>query len=72
MVGFDDSEFQKEFQNLKRLRHRNIVELVGFCNEAEEVVVEFEGNQVAALKMHTALCFEYVGNGSLQKHISGN
>ncbi|PNT63875.1 uncharacterized protein LOC100845829 isoform X1 [Brachypodium distachyon] len=70
MTGVDDSEFQKEFRNLKSLRHDNIVELVGFCNEAEEVVAEFEGNQVVALKMHTALCLEYVSNGSLQKHIS--
>jgi coatomer subunit beta' len=72
MSGIDNKEFQKEFENLKRLKHQNVVELVGFCNEAEKVIVEHKGKQVVADKMHTALCFEFVCNGSLANHISGN
>lgn len=49
-----------------------LLELLGFCNESEEVVAEYDGKTVIADKMHTALCFEYVRNGSLAKHISGN
>uniref|UniRef100_A0ACD5YPY9 Uncharacterized protein n=1 Tax=Avena sativa TaxID=4498 RepID=A0ACD5YPY9_AVESA len=67
---FDDSEFQKEFNNLRGLKHHNIVELVGFCNEFEEELAEFEGRQVTAVRVRTALCFEYVHNGSLNRHIS--
>jgi len=72
ITGIDNKEFHKEFENLRRLKHQNVVQLVGFCNEIEEVLVEHNGNQVVADKMHTALCFEYVCNGSLAKHISGN
>ncbi|KAK1680103.1 hypothetical protein QYE76_040951 [Lolium multiflorum] len=70
MSGFDCKEFLKEFRNLRSLKHENVVELVGFCNEMEEVLTEHEGKQVLATKIHTALCFQYVNNGSLQKHIS--
>uniref|UniRef100_A0ACD5WH71 Uncharacterized protein n=1 Tax=Avena sativa TaxID=4498 RepID=A0ACD5WH71_AVESA len=68
--GFDGEEFQKELQNLRELKHQNVVELVGFCDEAEKVLVKHEGKQVVALEMHSALCFEYVHNGSLRDHIS--
>jgi interleukin-1 receptor-associated kinase 1/coatomer subunit beta' len=70
--GPDDKEFHKEFDNLRGLKHPNIVELVGFCNESEEELVVFEGKQVVAERLRMALCFEYVHNGSLQKRISGN
>uniref|UniRef100_A0ACD5WRH4 Uncharacterized protein n=1 Tax=Avena sativa TaxID=4498 RepID=A0ACD5WRH4_AVESA len=70
MSGFDGKEFLKEFRNLRGLKHQNVVELVGFCNESKEVVAEYEGKQVVATQIHTALCFEYVRNGSLRKHIS--
>lgn len=69
MSGIDSKEFQKEFENLRRLKHQNVVQLLGFCNEPEKVLVEHNGNQVVADRMHTALCFEYVRNGSLAKHI---
>ena len=69
--GPDDKEFHREFDNLRGLKHPNIVELLGFCNESEEELVVFEGKQVAAERLHMALCFEYVHNGSLQKRISG-
>jgi serine/threonine protein kinase len=68
--GLDDTEFHKEFDNLRGLKHPNIVELVGFCNESEEELVVFEGKHVTAERLRMALCFEYVHNGSLSKHIS--
>lgn len=68
--GPNDKEFYKEFENLKGLKHPNIVDLVGFCNESEKELVVFEGRQVTAERLHMALCFEYVHNGSLQKCIS--
>uniref|UniRef100_A0ACD5U3G9 Uncharacterized protein n=1 Tax=Avena sativa TaxID=4498 RepID=A0ACD5U3G9_AVESA len=68
--GLDDQEFHKEFDNLRGLKHPNIVELVGFCSESEEELAVFEGKQVTAERLRMALCFEYVHNGSLSKIIS--
>ncbi|CAN6237782.1 unnamed protein product [Urochloa humidicola] len=67
--GVDGKEFLKEFNNLTRLRHQNIVKLVGFCNEAEDVPTNHEGKIIVAQMMHRALCFEYIRNGSLEKHL---
>ncbi|CAL4984969.1 unnamed protein product [Urochloa decumbens] len=67
----DDKRFQNEFQNLSRLEHQNIVQLVGYCNETEPTKVEFEGKNVIAHRIHMAICMDYVDNGSLTKHISG-
>lgn len=68
--GVDDKEFHKEFDNLRGLKHPNIVELVGFCHEWEKEVAVFEGKQVTAERLCMALCFEYVDKGSLNKLIS--
>ncbi|XP_066339703.1 receptor like protein kinase S.2-like isoform X3 [Miscanthus floridulus] len=62
--------FKKEFNNLTKLKHPNIVRLVGFCDEDEPVVTEYNGKEVTAIMPHRALCFEYLHNGSLQKHLS--
>ncbi|XP_073354355.1 cysteine-rich receptor-like protein kinase 44 isoform X3 [Aegilops tauschii subsp. strangulata] len=70
MAGVDDGQFQNEFTNLARLKHRNIVRLVGYCNHIQEVPAMYEGKFVLAEKIHRALCLEYMSNGSLQKYIS--
>ncbi|VAH69795.1 unnamed protein product [Triticum turgidum subsp. durum] len=72
IIEIDNKDFQKEFQNLRRLKHQNVVRLLGFCNETEKVLVAYNGNQVVADKMHKALVFEYVRNGSLGNHISAH
>lgn len=72
ILGLDDKEFHKEFDNLRGLKHKSIVELVGFCKESEEELAVFDGKQVTATRIHMALCFEYVHKGSLNELISGN
>ncbi|KAM0909161.1 hypothetical protein ACQ4PT_014981 [Festuca glaucescens] len=67
---FDCKKFLKEFWNLRGLKHQNVVKLLGFCNESNEELAMYEGKQVLAKKIHRALIFEYVKNGSLQNHIS--
>nr|POF10769.1 putative leucine-rich repeat receptor-like serine/threonine-protein kinase [Quercus suber] len=47
-------EFQAEAQLLMRVHHRNLVSLVGFCDEGEE----------------KALIYEYMANGNLHQHLS--
>lgn len=64
-----EEEFMKEFENLKRLNHPNIVQLHGYCYEIKRECVEFEGRSVIADKIYRALCFEYMPNGNLQGHL---
>ena len=71
LTDLGGNAFKKEFNNLTKLKHPNIVQLVGFCDEDEPVVTEYNGKAVTAIKPHRALCFEYLHNGSLQKHLSG-
>ncbi|KAK1612859.1 hypothetical protein QYE76_036532 [Lolium multiflorum] len=70
MPGLDDMQFQNEFKTLTGLRHKNIVRLVGYCRNIQEVPVKHEGRLVLAEKTHRALCLEYMSNGSLDKYLS--
>lgn len=70
LSGIDWKEFQKQVQNLRRLQHQNVVQLLGFCNESENVVAHYNGQQVTLQKMYAMFCFEYLHSGSLTKHIS--
>ncbi|OQU83226.1 hypothetical protein SORBI_3005G093101 [Sorghum bicolor] len=71
MGNINDQHFENEFDILKRLKHRNIVRLVGFCDEAEDVLVKYQGQIVVCQRIHRALCLEYMPNGSLGKLLSG-
>uniref|UniRef100_A0A0A9FEQ7 Protein kinase domain-containing protein n=1 Tax=Arundo donax TaxID=35708 RepID=A0A0A9FEQ7_ARUDO len=71
MPGINDRQFQNEIENLKRLKHKNIVRLLGFCDESEETVALHEGKLVRCEEIHRALCLEYMPNGSLGKLLSG-
>jgi serine/threonine protein kinase len=69
--GLDDHLFENELNNLKILKHPNIVSLFGHCNETQKVPVEFNGRVVLAEKINRALCFEYLENGNLKRHLHG-
>ncbi|KAK3139600.1 hypothetical protein QOZ80_5AG0385890 [Eleusine coracana subsp. coracana] len=69
-AALDDKAFRNEFQNVARIEHKNIVKFLGYCNDPEELIVDHDGTKVRAEKMHKALCFEYVDNGSLHEYIS--
>uniref|UniRef100_A0ACD5TBE7 Uncharacterized protein n=1 Tax=Avena sativa TaxID=4498 RepID=A0ACD5TBE7_AVESA len=71
MPGIDDEIFQREFENLMMLDHHNIVRLVGYCYETQHQAMQYKGRTIFAERIYRALCFEYMQNGSLQNHLSG-
>ncbi|XP_073361090.1 cysteine-rich receptor-like protein kinase 44 [Aegilops tauschii subsp. strangulata] len=54
MPEIDHVQFQREFENLMRLEHHNI----------------YMGRTIFTERTYRALCFEYMQNGSLEKHLS--
>ncbi|KAG2565721.1 hypothetical protein PVAP13_7NG135100 [Panicum virgatum] len=62
-------QFRNEFYNLMKVKHNNIVQILGYCYEIEQIRMEYGGKIVFAEKTHRALCFEYLQNGSLQNHL---
>ncbi|CAM0958828.1 unnamed protein product [Alopecurus aequalis] len=70
MPGIDDEQFLREFENLMRLEHQNIVRLLAYCYETHHRPMQHEGKTVFAERIHRALCFEYMENGSLEAHIT--
>jgi serine/threonine protein kinase len=69
--GLDDRQFSNEVGNLLRVKHPNIVQLLGYCYETQSKYVEHNGEQVFGKHIYTALCFEYLQGGSLDKHLRG-
>ncbi|XP_047043160.1 receptor like protein kinase S.2-like [Lolium rigidum] len=70
MPGTDDEEFNREFQNLMRLEHHNVVRLVSYCYDTQHKARLHEGKTIFVEEIHRALCFEFMGNGSLAKYIT--
>ncbi|VAH24618.1 unnamed protein product [Triticum turgidum subsp. durum] len=69
--GLDDKQFAIEFCNLSKVRHQNVVRLIGYCYESRHKYMELKGELVLQT-VERVLCFEYMQGGSLDKHIKGN
>ncbi|CAL4991031.1 unnamed protein product [Urochloa decumbens] len=69
--GLIDAQFKKEFDNLMRVQHPNIIRLVGYCNETRKKYVKCDetGEYVWASVEERALCFEFFQRGSLDKYL---
>lgn len=79
-------EFLTEIELLSRVHHRNLVSLLGYCDEEDEQVLlpHFSKGTVSynsrlSLDNYFALCFgmqmlvyEFMSNGTLRDHLSGN
>ena len=70
-LDLDDEQFEKEYHNLASLHHKNVVLLVGSCDENKGEYVSYNGRIVFAERIRRVLCFEYVCNGSLDNFIYG-
>ncbi|CAL4988704.1 unnamed protein product [Urochloa decumbens] len=61
--------FETEVTNLMALKHENVVELVSFCHESQKKVVQHNGRYVIVDVIESCLCYKYLPNGSLDKHL---
>ncbi|VAI26331.1 unnamed protein product [Triticum turgidum subsp. durum] len=68
--GLNDEAFDNEFRNLKKVQHKNVIQMIGYCYEISHRDVEYQGQFVWAQVIDRALCFEYIKGGSLVSHIS--
>uniref|UniRef100_A0A453DKC5 non-specific serine/threonine protein kinase n=1 Tax=Aegilops tauschii subsp. strangulata TaxID=200361 RepID=A0A453DKC5_AEGTS len=66
----DGEQFTREFHNLMMLKHPNTVRLVGYCYETQHQHMDFQGRTVFGERIHKALCFEYMPQGSLHERLS--
>ncbi|KAL6622406.1 hypothetical protein ACP70R_032285 [Stipagrostis hirtigluma subsp. patula] len=70
MPGVQDRQFENEICHLMKLKHPNIVQIVGYCSETESTLVQYDGKYVLAEKSERLICLEYLPKGSLHNYLS--
>lgn len=70
-VIMDDTNFNTEVCNMAMVKHKNIVRFLGYCGDTQTEVHNYEGKNVIVEERQRLLCFEYLPEGSLRKHIYG-
>lgn len=65
-----ENKFHGEVKSLMKAKHKNIIRFLGYCSDTQGEMLDFEGKFVMADHRSWLLCFEYVPNGSLDKHIT--
>ncbi|TVU26822.1 hypothetical protein EJB05_29387, partial [Eragrostis curvula] len=66
----DETQFHQEVDSLMRVKHKNIVRFMGYCSDTQGKVWKLQGKNVMAEERQRFLCFEFLPQGSLDKHIS--
>ena len=69
--GVKDRHFENEASHLTRLKHPNVVLLVGWCSETQYIPMDYNGTYVCAEKPERLLCLEYMPKGNLRGFLSG-
>ena len=67
----DAQRFQNELSCHMGLKHKNIVRLLGYCDEAQSEMLEHNGKMVLAKTLERLLCIEYMRGGNLAAYITG-
>ncbi|VAH55035.1 unnamed protein product [Triticum turgidum subsp. durum] len=65
----DENEFWREIECLMRVKHKNVVRFLGYCDDRQGNIAWYEGKRVMADVHQRLLCFEYIPKGSLEKYI---
>jgi hypothetical protein len=63
--------FHGELKITMTAQHQNIVRFLGNCSYAAKEEASIHGKTTNTEIRERLLCFEYLSNGSLKKHISG-
>ena len=66
-----EERFENELSCHLGLKHKNIVRLLGYCDEAQSEMLEHNGKMVLAQKPERLLCIEYLRGGNLAAYITG-
>ncbi|VAI93787.1 unnamed protein product [Triticum turgidum subsp. durum] len=68
----DENLFYGEVNSLLKVNHQNVVRFLGYCANTEQIAVKLDGAReyIYAEIRERLFCFEYISNGSLQKHIT--
>ncbi|TVU26829.1 hypothetical protein EJB05_29394, partial [Eragrostis curvula] len=69
-IDVDDKLFEREFVSMMRVRHKNIVRLLGYCADTQGRVSNFNGKNVLVEERQRFLCFEFMPGGALDKYIN--
>lgn len=70
-LKINDRIFHGEVKITMMAQHQNIVRFLGNCSYAAKEEASIHGKTTNAEIRERLLCFEYLSNGSLKKHISG-
>uniref|UniRef100_A0ACD5YVT6 Uncharacterized protein n=1 Tax=Avena sativa TaxID=4498 RepID=A0ACD5YVT6_AVESA len=68
----DENKFHREVECLMRVKHKNAVRFLGYCDDRQGNMTSHEGRYVMAGVHKRLLCFEHISNGSLSKYITDN
>ncbi|VAI54606.1 unnamed protein product [Triticum turgidum subsp. durum] len=69
LLGLDDQRYINEVGNLLKVKHPNIIQLLGYCYEIQNELIEHNGANQFSQHIYRVLCFEYLQGGSLDKHL---
>ncbi|XP_037451719.1 cysteine-rich receptor-like protein kinase 41 [Triticum dicoccoides] len=69
-ITIDDVSFRREFNSLMNTNYQNVVRFLGFCSNTHHTSRKEAGEINLVSVRERLLCFEYIRNGSLDKHIT--
>ncbi|OEL34271.1 hypothetical protein BAE44_0004708, partial [Dichanthelium oligosanthes] len=70
-IDIDDKLYDREFNNLWKINHENVVRFLGFCSNTCKKSIEKDGSMILADVRERLFCFVYISSGSLDKYITG-